>query len=240
MRPEIVVIGFPKCATSALIRCYENDPCIQLLRTPEGQLEVAWPLIRDIRPHPKPGCMLVHKWTAYVYSRTAVEYLLEVNPDSLLVLCVRDPARALLSWHNMHRNIARSGRNKSHFAWQERDFYAEAELSAYYERFARRALQYDSFLGSLLEVVPSQRLVVVSQERMALGIDLVATYLKALARGEAATVPSVPLGSSSKHKDYAENADALTDKHIIIELASVKARLEALVAEKVYYKCILN
>lgn len=238
MNPEITIVGFPKCGTSALMRRFENDSDMRVLRTSEGALEVAWTLIRDIRPAPEPGRILVHKWTAYVYRRKAIEYLVEINPRSLLVLCVRDPARALVSWHNMHRNIARSGRNTSHFAWKERDFYGEAALPDYYERYARQRLQYDRHLGTLLEVVPRERLVVVSQERMAEDIDAVALYLKALARGEATCAQVARPGSVPKHKGYADKADIVLDKAMLKELAGVQGRLQTLVVEKVLHKCI--
>lgn len=237
--PEITTIGFPKCGTSALMRQFTKDPMIRVLTAPNGSLEVSWPLIREIRSEPEPGRILAHKFTAYAYNRKALDYLAGVNPGGLLVLCVRDPARALVSWHNMHRSIARSGKNPEHFAWQERDFYAECSLPDYFARFARRRLQYDRHLGTLLEIVPTERLAVVSQERMAQDIASVAGYLKALARGEPVATPAAPAPvAASRHEGYADKAATELDETISEGLRGVQRRLMALIADDVMHKCI--
>ncbi|MDO6746293.1 sulfotransferase domain-containing protein [Gilvimarinus sp. 1_MG-2023] len=240
MNPEIIIIGFPKCGTSALIRSLMEDPQIRVLRTPEGAIEVPWPLICDIRPEVERGTILAHKYTSYVYNRNSLEYLVKLNPNSFIVLCVRDPVKSLVSWHNMHRTIARTGRQKQHFAWKERDFYSECELTEYYEHFASRKLQYDQHLKATLKVVPKERLVVVSQERMAQDIHSVRLYLKALALGKvgSASTASAPDGDRSKHTGYADSIGIELDVTILNELHGVQKRLCEIISNDVVYKCI--
>jgi hypothetical protein len=208
------------------------------LRTPEGKIELRWPLIKELRPEPVPGGLLVHKFTAYAYNRDALEYLTGVNPHNLLVLCVRDPARALVSWHRMHRTIAQSERNPSHFAWKERDFYAQCTLSEYYRHYAQRRLRYDRHLSAILNVVPKARLAVVSQERMAEGIARIGEYLVALARGMPAEPPAPVSGDGDKHEGYADKAQVELDEVTAKELHGVRRRLLELVAAEVTHRCV--
>ena len=233
---EITVLGFPKCGTSALMRAFKADPEVDVLRAPQGTYEITWPLIRTLRPEPKPGRVLAHKFTAYAFNPAALAWLAEVNSAGLLVLCVRDPARALVSWHNMHRSFAQTGKRKSHFAWKERDFYAECSLSDYYDRFAAERLCYDEYLTAVLRMVPKARLAVISQERMAENIDSVRDYLKDLARGEETSPPAPAASEGAKHEGYADKADVDLDPAIRRELAGVQRRLSDRIEHDVIHK----
>ena len=191
-----------------------------------------------MRPDPLPDSLLVHKFTAYAYNMRALEYLAGATPHSLLVLCVRDPARVVVSWHRMHQTIARTGRNPAHFAWQEREFYADCSLTDYYRRFARERLRYHRYLRDVLEVVPTSRLAVVSQERMAEGIGRIGQYLHGLARGEAVEPPAPLSGNAKKHEGYADKAPVVLDADIEKELRGVERRLRTLIAAEVTHHCV--
>ncbi|MBK1724681.1 hypothetical protein CKO23_21075 [Thiocystis violacea] len=216
---------------------FETDPQIQTLRTPEGGIEVTWPVIRTIAPAIALRPIVAHKFTAYVYNKEALEYLTGANSESIMVLCVRDPLRALVSWWNMHRSIARSGNNPGHFAYKERDFYADCNIPDYYERFARRRLQYDRHFEAMLSIVPQQRLVVVSQERMAKDLGSVADYIKALARRERPSPLVTPDGGKT-YKGYADRADTTLPGEIQAELKGVGERLEMAVRSSGVYTCL--
>lgn len=235
--PEIVVTGFPKCGTTALMSAFENDPEITTLRAPDGAIEVSWPAIKEVRPAAHPGGILAHKFTAYAYNAEAMRYLVDANPDSILVLCVRDPVRSLVSWHKMHQSIARSGKNPGHFAYQERDFYADCSIEDYYGHFAKRRLRYDLHFQNMLEIVPASRLVVVSQERMAKGISEVADHLKAVARGS--TTPlAEPTGSTEAHQGYADRADRSLPLAMRNELKRIHGRLYEAIAVSGVQNCL--
>tara|TARA_R110000868_G_scaffold101630_1_gene279662 strand:- start:10939 stop:11670 length:732 start_codon:yes stop_codon:yes gene_type:complete len=243
MLREIVIIGFPKCGTSALVKRLEQDPEVQVRRSPEGGMEMPWPLIRDTPPKKKrdPSKIQAHKFTAYSYNAKALSFLVEANPDSILALCVRDPVRALVSWHNMHQTIARKEHNAriaGHFAWKERDFYSKCSISEYYEAFARTRLRYDSTLESVLEIVPAERLVVVSQERIARDIGAVTDYLKALSGDKTAAAPARGEERTDVHLGYADKVKIEIDEQIELELKNVQLHLNQILEAGSMHKCL--
>ncbi len=231
MPPEIVVVGFPKCGTTALMRAFEADPDLDVLRTPEKALEIAWPRIRDLARPPRQNRILAHKFTAYVYNREALAHLRDANPDTRFVLCTRDPQKALVSWHNMHRKLATDGRDPSHFAWKERDFYAQCSLPDYYDRFARTRLRYDHYLAQMLEILPADRLTVLSQESLARNMDNIVATLKAAARGTVRAIPAAP-ATGDTHQSFADRAGITLPGSIRDDLVAMQGRLAALVRER--------
>jgi sulfotransferase family protein len=228
---EIVVTGFPKCGTTALMRAFEADPEMDVLRTPEKALEIAWPQIRDLTRPPRQNRILAHKFTAYVYNRDALTYLRDVNSQSRIVLCIRDPQKALISWHNMHRKLATDGRDINHFAWKERDFYAECTLEAYYDRFARTRLYYDRYLAQMLEILPADRVTVLSQESLARNMDNVTTTLKDAARGTLYPIPAAHAAGDA-HESFADRAGITLPYNIRNDLAGMQQRLFAMVTDR--------
>lgn len=229
MGQEIVVTGFPKCGTTALMNRFEADAEIAVLRTPEGGLEVTWPRIKELAPQLLDAPLGAHKFTAYAYNPEALRWLMASNPDRLFVLCVRDPAKVLVSWHNMHRTIARLGQQPGHFAVRERDFYANCSISDYYRHFAERPLRYHKHFNRLIRIVPIEQLVVVSQERMARGIEGIAEWIKTLARHREAA-PVTPDGPTAAHRGYADKADETVPDAIMQELREIRTQLAEAVA----------
>ncbi len=228
MGREIVVTGFPKCGTTALMARFEADPEVTVLRTPEGGIEVTWPRIRELAPQFSAVPLGAHKFTAYAYIPDALEWLASSNPARLFVLCVRDPAKALVSWHNMHRAIARAGTQSGHFAVRERDFYSDCSIPDYYRHYAARRLRYQVHFDRLLRIVPVERVAVVSQERMARGIEGIADWIKAVACGQDAA--PVPEGPAAGHRSYADRAGETVPEAILQELREVRAELMDAVA----------
>lgn len=224
-RAVIVVVGFPKCGTTALITKLGADRRTYVLRPGTGSVEVSWPLIKTMEFPEKNGIIRVHNSSSYIFSKTAVKCLAESNPDSIIDLCVRDSKRALISWHHMHRLIAKSGSSPEHFAYKERAFYAKCSLSGYYERFAQSRLQYDVYFDRLFSIVPKDRIVVVSQERIARGISSVAMFLKELVLGardpQLLDVPQ----DADHHIGYADNHAQAIGPQILKELKPVKKNL---------------
>ncbi len=237
MAPEIVITGFPKCGTTALMRAFDADPELQILKKPTGEVELTWPLIQTIKIPPHDGKILAHKFTAYIFNQTALEYLAQISPNSAIVLCIRDPKKSLVSWHRMHQTIAKTGRNKEHLAYRERDFYANCSVSDYFERYARRRLRYDKHLRSLLSIVPKERIVVVSQERMAQDMDAVSGMIKSVAKGETVTVaPSN--ANKDNYKGYADKSEMVLDAKIERTLNRVQKRLHNVIAKSGVHTCI--
>jgi hypothetical protein len=236
--PEITITGFPKCGTTALLRRFSEDAEMHVIRSTSGAYEVPWPQIRDVPQELPEGRIVAHKFAAYVYSRAAVQHLVARNAGSVIVLCVRDPLLSLISWHNMHRAIARAEKPSEHFAWLERDFYADCAIDDYYHRFARMRLRYDHYLNDLLGLVPTERLVVVSQERMARGMEPVADYLKGLARSAPVPLAEAAAGEARVHVGYGDRASEAVGEAIRAELAGVHQRLGALIETRVRHRCL--
>jgi len=223
-KAEAVVLGFPKCGTSALMRALEADSDFAVLRTEKGALEMFWPMILDQRPRAPKNQIVAHKFTAYIYNRGALGYLYGVNPVSAFVLCIRHPARVLVSWHRMHQNIATTGKQPNHFAYKNRDFYASCSIEDYYQAYARSMLEYDRYFRRLISIVPEDRIIVASQERMAQGIGDVAAFIKAWTQGERPEPPIAGVGTDG-HKGYADKAKVEVDPAIIAELDDVQSSL---------------
>lgn len=237
-RGNIVVLGFPKCGTSALIRALANQPDFELIKSRSGANEVVWPEIVEIEKGlVQTQGIQVHKFAAYVYSQRALKYLVET--PRTFVLCVRDPSRSLVSWHKMHSDIARAEKPSGHFAYKEREFYADCSIDDYYYRFARQRLRYDFYLETILAIVPVPQLVVVSQECMARGMQPVSAYLNELARGRGLRpVVEVPEVVVKPHVSYGDRNDAVISGVIRQELFGVKQLMIAMIETQVRHRCL--
>lgn len=224
---EIVIVGFPKCGTTALCSVFERDPECVVLRNANGGLEIPWPEIRTAGDFA--GAKLpVHKYTSYIHRQQAIEFLFERNPNATFVVCIRDAVKVLLSWHNMHRRIAREGAPVDHFAAIEKEFYSTCTVSEYYYKFARRRLQFADHVSKLFEIVPRTQICIVHQEEMAININDVATFIKAHAKG--GTPPPLKfLGGKPNHISYADNAVDKVPSGIINELCRYNQALNDLI-----------
>lgn len=223
--PEIVIAGFPKCGTTALMQHLAEDEDIDVISPPKGNgFELPWPTIKELKPEPK-GKIIVHKFTAYVYNTEALDYLSKDNPDSVVVLCIRDPQKVIVSWRKMHSRIAQADKKRDHFAYRERDFYASCTFQEYYDKFAGRRLQYDRYFEQLASIVPRDRLVVVSQECLAKGMASVIEYLKARARREVLAPVEIDF-STEGYQGYADRAKSVLPDKIVAELEQVNIRLK--------------
>lgn len=164
---EIVVLGFPKCATSALVKALSGASDTRLLRAKSGALELPFESLMDVRPQDMTDDILIHKYAAYVYAPSSMRQLFEINPRMTAVLCYRNPVKILVSWWNMHRKIAQTGSDPAHFAYQERAFYADCSIEDYYETFAKPRMGYAALLARLLRFFPADRLLAVDQAAFA-------------------------------------------------------------------------
>lgn len=215
---EIVIIGFPKCGTSALVRAMAKEPGMHHLTAPSGSVDALFP----DRSGVPAGEVALHKYPSYIMSRGHLFRLRSINNKADLVVCVRHLPKVLLSWHNMHQGIARSGRLPNHFAYQERDFFAHCSLSEYYGRRGEQ-LEYDRMFDELLEIWPAERVTVVAQERMARSV-------KAIARHIASGAP-LRDGGGEAHVGYADKAPADIDAPILAALEEKDARLRGIIRE---------
>lgn len=228
-KKQIVIVGFPKCGTSALFRSLETLDQIHALRSESGHIELPWPAIRDVTEKTPAGKTRLHKFPGYVYNKKAVTFLAQQKPKPLFVVCIRDPKRALVSWWNMHRNIARSDTPSDHFAYNERAFYGTCDVDEYYKRYAKERLDYSAHLKHLASEVGRKQIVVVSQERMAQNIDVVSDFILKISKGGAPVLPDTE-PSSDPHLGFADKTDISISAHHIDELRDMQNELYKTVA----------
>jgi hypothetical protein len=222
---SLVVLGFPKCGTSALMRELGERKGVMTLTTPNGALELTWPAIKAreseeaLRDFVQSDTRLVcHKFAAYLYNRKAIEYLIE-SKTRKFVVCIRDPSKSLVSWWNMHRNIANSETSKNHFAYKDRDFYANCDIGEYYNKYAKDLLRYDLHIKKLLDGAGAERVFVVSQERMASDIEMAADRILEFSGAREPHHAERAIGH--EHMSYAQKAKVALPQAIQIELDQV-------------------
>lgn len=208
---EIVIVGFPKCGTSALVRAFEEEADCHVLRSPTGSVDVRLPDRTNV-PADK---IIVHKCPSYILQRVQLEKVRDTTPDGKIVLCYRALPRVLVSWHNMHQRIARKGTHPNHFVHKEPDFWANCTLDEYYQKSTHR-FRYDYFFSQLTKVFPAERLTLVSQERMARSVRNVVKLLK--------DEEPVEEERDVAHKGFADKAEAEIDPEILAILDATYAR----------------
>jgi len=233
---DFVIIGFPKCGTSALTRAIGTLQKVQIDRYIGGELEAPYfageeqlGALRTLRQKSPHAAAVGHKFSAYVYDNAAMRRIAATVPGATLVACVRDPKRALVSWREMHRRIAVQGIRKTHFvnlSDESRRFYAEASLEDYYRHYARDWLTYAAHIERLRQHAPRQPLVLVSQEYMAARMDRV---LQELAKRLNVPVPPSKPGAWTAHRGVGDDLEpvGLSDESRA-ELTAERVKLNAL------------
>jgi len=232
MTSDIVILGFPKCGTSALFRSIESRKGrVRSLRAEDGHIELPWPQFRSVTTKASEGKFRLHKFPGYVFNDKALDYLSENLPGAVFVLCIRDPRKALVSWWNQHRRIAQSRKPVGHFANREREFYADCSLKDYYEYYARERLRYDVHFRNVMARIRDQKVVVVAQERMAQGLDPISEHILDIANGQSSEPPSDLRGDSDEgHKGFADSADVALDRDAGEDLQAGQINLYRMVA----------
>lgn len=206
-----VIVGFSKCGTTALLHGMRSISGVSF-DTRDGQVEAAFLnsdtgaaelAAVDGRRSKTPG-LPGHKYSNYIQNERVLMRLAAMPSRPLVIVCVRHPLRALISWHAMHQQIAIQGAPRSHFACATEDartFYATATLQDYYKHFAMRRLNFGARLSSLRSIVRDNRVLIVSQERLAADKAEVLRRIAGLL-GSTAEAASTP-----RHVSHAESID---------------------------------
>jgi len=217
---DLAILGFPKCGTSALFRELALLPQVSSVRAASGSMEVSLSELDRVF-----DCQhrefLVYKYAAGIYSQKYIEIIYQARPSTKFVLCHRNPIKSLVSWHNMHRNIARKQEPLSHFAARESDFYSNCSVLEYYEKFAKPMLRYDKHFERLARLVPGESIICISQHALAARtVEVASTVLSAVV-GE--SVKEVQEGSP--HTAYADSVMEDISEGITDELDASYSRL---------------
>lgn len=238
---DFVVVGFPKCGTSALMRLLQRMPGLVVERH-GGELEAPFYMsdesadAHEAESRREGEKLYGHKFVSYIYSAPALARIARRNPAAVFVVCVRDPEKALSSWREMHRQIAASEEyGSSHFIQRDpglRRFYAEASLEEYYEEFARHRLRYAALIRRLLASTAGHRVVVVEQSALASDPDRVlATLAGEFGLPTEATAASGVLPARRAHIGVGDRSGVVSHSAMRQELAAERERLAELLAE---------
>lgn len=129
--PDFVIVGAPKCGTTALARYLAGHPRIFLSRVKEpNYFCLDAPGLRVIdRPETyrglftpaRPGQLCGEASTAYLFSNAAVPAILESNPAARIIVLVRNALEMVVAHHNEKLH---------HFEENEPDFETAWRLSA--------------------------------------------------------------------------------------------------------------
>lgn len=176
-RPDALVIGAQKCATTWLYHCLEEHPDLYL---PERKLEVEyltspryahtglepyWALFQGARPEQR----IVDVSVEYLNDPRAPAAVAEQLPEALLFVSIRDPVDRAVSAFNWYVRKAmlpatteNVGLRKALTLFREGGEGAEAAL---YVDLIQRGF-YHQHLGRLLEHIPGDRVIVLSFDQI--------------------------------------------------------------------------
>jgi hypothetical protein len=165
---DFCVVGFPKCGTTATVAMLKESPALKVHYNGDEPEAPFFVPARNLRkPEPVPGRANGHKFTAYIYSNNRMRDILAEKPDALLLINVRPAGEALLSWRDMHREIARRGEG-GHFVARpdQREFYANCSEADYFEAYAKERLAYAQTMRKVLRIAPKANYLVITQARL--------------------------------------------------------------------------
>ncbi|ODA68724.1 Sulfotransferase domain protein [Methyloligella halotolerans] len=230
---DYCIVGFPKCATTALARLFEAHPDCHLAKL-NGRYESPYFRLGDLDPSSdyKRGKINGHKYAAYANSLEQMDRIYTSNPDALFVFCVRSSRSVLFSWWKMHRRVAH--RNLPHHPINQdeerRHFHLNCTPEEYFARFASLWMRYGEKIERFRDRFPDGRFSVVSQERLArdpsgvmrnllgtLGVEATSQYLESLPAGHEAKGDkirkeiSLSADVSRKLKQLDEELDAVLE-----------------------------
>ena len=169
-KTDWVVVGFPKCGTTALIKYLASLPKINVAsaNNQESGLELHY---YDSEKSPdyleqryKLGFFNGHKTVNYIYSEKVLYKILSDNKDVRVIVCTRPIKEVLVSWYNMHKRIASKGKIGSHFTCKNeetRQYYLQISLNDYFNKFENQ-LNYGKHLKNLFNVFSSEQIYICS------------------------------------------------------------------------------
>jgi len=234
---DFVIVGFPKCGTTALMRMLGKIDGV-VIDLWNGALEEA-PFysseegIRQLKTMKSQAAgVRGHKYASYIYNESALRRIRDDNPNPLFIVCVRDPVRSLISWREMHRQIAIAASPPSHFVNKDSSvnaFYRTASLDEYYQVFARKRLKYAEYIQNMYAVLERPRMMIVAQEYLArFAGDVVKTFRRAVNHED----DSHLVLEQPAHVGFADRVDVFEARpELIAELRENMQQLTALCAE---------
>mgnify|MGYP001190369756 CR=1 FL=1 len=175
-RSDFVIVGFPKSGTTALIKRLEREPGLHIgkLRHNNYEAPIAKP---GEAPDSfiEPSKINGHKYAAYIYDDVAIDRI--AQSGALIIVCIREPIQALISWWNMHRRHAEMNIGMPSKSEEKREFFRTCSLGDYWNRFANTRMDYIARLDYLESVAPADRVLFIRQEDMAANMGRILSNL---------------------------------------------------------------
>ena len=122
-RPNLFIIGGPHSGTTSLYHYLENHPDICMSKTKEPNCYLFSdynPYIKNLKDYlaqwsPEKGKKILGEATpTYIYSKKAAKNIHKFNPKAKIIMILRDPNQALISWFSSVF-IERVGISEPHF-----------------------------------------------------------------------------------------------------------------------------
>jgi len=175
------LIGFPKCATSSIWQYFAISSSLTAAKAPTGSIEF------DITENSSEwsssklhqSCFV--KYSSAIYSTNKLkkwDYLRSQGGASpVYIISYSTPTSRLLSWFEFHQSIARTGLNKSHFAYKERDKILTMDLEKYFLEYGSR-LDYAKYISGAVENL-QREILVLNVKNIASSMPSLINYLNA-------------------------------------------------------------
>jgi len=174
--PDFVIVGAPKCGTTALYSTLRCHPALALSKIKEPYYFASdYPRRREMEKdaeyealfaHARKGQLRGEASAIYLSSDTAIPAILDRRPDAKFIALVRDPVDMFVSWHNECLKSLDENEKDPVRAWALQNDRAAGRLPALckepgYLQY-REICSLGSQIGRFFELVPAnQRLVVV-------------------------------------------------------------------------------
>jgi hypothetical protein len=177
--PDFVIVGAPKCASTAVYRSLREHPSVFLpsLKEPQyfafdhkrGRAVERIDLYDDLYNEASDSQLRGDASILYLSSAEAIPAILQRRPDAKFIAIIRDPVELFISWHNECLKSLDEDEQDLERAWRLQEERATGRLPRLCKEPAylqyRRICAVGWQIERLFQLVPgSQRIVVVMED----------------------------------------------------------------------------
>ncbi len=179
---DFIVIGFPKCGTTQLVKQLDRHDNIHILRRDKKQHNNEFEI--HFFDDPQKSINWLHslasrekfvlngyKTSNYIFNKNILKQIRGYNETIKPIVCIRLIKHSAYSWFKMHRNIASSPkRHLRHPINRDESTRKELlnmDLNSYIEKY-RHFLDYSNYLESAIDVFGAENIFIIYQDELAL------------------------------------------------------------------------
>ena len=169
--PEFIIIGFPKCGTTALIANLRKHPDIHgpgheprfFTRKHVSLSEY----IRQFKPNKVNG----EKASIYIFEKEIMKKIREAIPGAKIIICLRDPLQAMQSFYAHRRASPIYGKSYGEEGGKI-NFQRLVLNDIEHAYFSNQTYHYSKYIkDNVLKYFPKKQIHVIIQERMMKNMD---------------------------------------------------------------------